>query len=171
MPWMEWCIATLDKRLARIDQAVLPKLPHITEILETKKDGVLGYVKKPFLNSGKLNENVWKYVAKYNIPEDWAANIAGPFSRILLRQIDIGSGEETKNFLLGLGWEPLEWNTNDAGERTSPKLSKDDPFEGLTDGVGRLIARRVQYRHRQSALRGLLELIREDGAIPSFALV
>lgn len=168
-PWMEWCIATLDKRLARIDQAVLPKLPHITEILETKKDGVLGYVKKPFLNSGKLNENVWKYVAKYNIPEDWATNIAGPFSRILLRQIDIGSGEETKNFLLDLGWEPLEWNTNDAGERTSPKLSKDDPFEGLTDGVGRLIARRVQYRHRQSALRGLLELIREDGAIPSFA--
>lgn len=168
-PWMEWCISTLDKRLARIDQAVLPKLPFVLEILETKKGGVLNYVRKPFLNSGKLNENIWKYIAKYSIPEEWANSIAGPFSRILLRQVDIGSGDETKNFLLSLGWEPLEWNTNDAGERTSPKLSKDDPFEGLTDGVGRLIARRVQYRHRQSALRGLLELIREDGAIPSFA--
>lgn len=168
-PWMEACIETLDKRLARIDQAVLPKLPHIIEKLETKKDGVIGFVRKPFLKSGKLNENIWKYVAKYEINKEWADTVVGPFSRVLFRKVDIGSGDETKNFLLSLGWEPLEWNMNDAGERTSPKLSKDDPFEGLTDGVGRLIARRVQYRHRQSALRGLLLLIREDGAIPSFA--
>ena len=168
-PWMEWCISTLEKRLERIDKAVVPRLPYLVDILEIKKDGERQFIRKPFLKSGKKAESVYSYAAKWNLGQEFVDAVVGPFSRILFRKVDMGSGEETKNFLLSLGWEPLEWNTNDAGERTSPKLSKDDPFEGLTDGVGSLIARRVQYRHRQSALKGLLELIREDGAIPSIA--
>ena len=168
-PWMEWCISTLEKRLERIDKAVVPRLPYLVDILEIKKDGERQFIRKPFLKSGKKAESVYNYAAKWNLGQEFVDSVVGPFSRILFRKVDMGSGEETKDFLLSLGWEPLEWNTNDAGERTSPKLSKDDPFEGLTDGVGRLIARRVQYRHRQSALKGLLELIRGDGAIPSVA--
>lgn len=169
LEWMKTCIATLENRFKRIDAAVHPRLPYVIDILETKEKGERKYVKKPFLKSGKASEGVINYARKYDLGEEWLNSVVGPFSRVLFRKVDIGSGEETKNFLLELGWEPLEWNTNDAGERTSPKLSKDDPFEGLTSGVGKLIARRVQYRHRHSALKGLMELIREDGAIPSVA--
>ena len=165
--WAQWCIQTLDKRFQRIDAAVVPKLPHIIEVLEAKKDGVRGWLKKPFLKSGKLADSVLTYAERNSLGAEFCTSVVGPFSRVLFRKVDMGSGEETKNFLLSLGWEPLEWNTNDAGERTSPKLSKDDPFEGLDSGVGKLIARRVQYRHRQSALKGLLELVREDGSISS----
>jgi DNA polymerase I-like protein with 3'-5' exonuclease and polymerase domains len=66
-----------------------------------------------------------------------------------------------------LGWEPKEWNTNDEGERTSPKLSKDDPFIGINGALGRLVAKRVQCRQRKGIIEGLLEIVRPDGAIAS----
>lgn len=166
-PYMEWCIQQLDRRVARIDKAVFPKLPLILEILETKKDGEYGWVKRPFLKSGKLNQYMAPYAERVGADEDWLGSISGPFSRITFRKVDLNSNDETKTFLLGAGWEPLEWNSNTEGERTSPKMSKDDPFEGVQGSLGRLIAKRVQYRHRQSSLIGLLALIRPDGCIPS----
>lgn len=167
--WANKCIATLDKRFERIDKVVLPRLPNVIDILEVKKEGARQWIKKPFLKSGKIAESVKGYVEKYGLHQSFIDCVSGPFSRVQFRRVDIGSGDETKDFLLSLGWEPLEWNTDSEGNKTSPKLSKDDPFEGLNSGVGKLIARRVQYRHRQSALKGLLELVREDGAIASVA--
>jgi DNA polymerase I-like protein with 3'-5' exonuclease and polymerase domains len=61
----------------------------------------------------------------------------------------------------------LEWNYGDDGNRTSPKLSKDDPFEGVEGEVGKLVAKRVQCRHRKSLVEGLFKLLREDGRIAS----
>lgn len=167
--WANWCIQTLEKRFNRIDKAVIPRLPNVLDILEVKKEGERQWLKKPFLKSGKISDAVKNYAERNGLGEEFLSSVCGPFSRVLFRKVDMGSGEETKNFLLSLGWEPLEWNTDDTGAKTSPKLSKDDPFEGLNSGVGRLIARRVQYRHRQSALKGLLELVREDGSISSEA--
>ena len=166
-PYMDWCIAQLERRVARIDKAVLPKLPLVLEVLENKKDGEVLFVKKPFLISGKLTAHVHSYAERVGAPSDWLAAISGPFSRIGFRKVDLNSNDETKKFLLESGWEPLEWNTNSEGERSSPKMSKEDPFEGIQGSLGSLIAKRVQYRHRQSSLIGLKALIREDGTIPS----
>jgi hypothetical protein len=165
-PHMEACIKQLTRWIDKIDAVIVPRLPMILEVNETKKDGVYGYVKKPFLKSGKYSDSVLTWYAG----GDYAPNstcVAGPFSRIGFRRTDLNSGAETKDYLLSMGWEPLEWNTNDDAERTSPKLSKDDPFEGLTDRVGSLVAKRVQCRQRRGIIEGLLLLIREDGRIAS----
>lgn len=169
-PYMDDCIQKLEKHIERIDKAVAPHLPLVLEVLETKKAGEIGYVKKPFLKSGKPTEHVLNYADKVDAPIEWVNAIGGPFTRIGFRKVDLNSNDETKGFLLEAGWEPLEWNTNDQGERTSPKMSKEDPFEGVQGSLGKLLALRVQYRHRQSSLIGLRALIRKDGTISSVVM-
>lgn len=163
---MKKCIRVLTKWIERIDAVLIPRLPDVLEINETKKAGEIGYVKKPFLKSGKYSESCINWGIDNGISLDDRI-ICGPFSRISFRKVDLNSNAETKDYLLSLGWEPLEWNTDDSGNRTSPKLSKDDPFEGLTDKVGKLVAKRVQCRQRRSIVEGLLQLVREDGRIAS----
>lgn len=164
---MEFCMRQLKRWVELIDRVITPKLPKVVEIQETKKQGEYNYVRKPFLKSGKLNQNVVDWCIEHGVDHgDWTP-IAGPFSRISLRPTNLNSNAETKDFLLSLGWEPLEWNVGDDGNRTSPKLSKDDPFEGIDGKLGRLVARRVQCRQRLSVIEGLYNSVREDGRIAS----
>ena len=163
---MEKCVRQLTKWIERIDKVLTPKLPKVLEIDETKQKGEIGYIKKPFLVSGKYSESILRWCANTGIDPD-TKPVAGVFSRVHFRTLDLNSGDETKAFLLDLGWEPLEWNTNDDGERTSPKLSKDDPFEGITGKLGALVAKRVQCRQRRGIIEGLQQLVREDGRIAS----
>jgi len=164
--YMKKCISQLDHWLKRIDKVLVPNLPLTIEIEESKTKGEYNYIKKPFLKSGKYSEASLRWYASAGISPDSNA-ICGSFSRISFRTIDLNSNAETKEYLLKEGWEPLEWNTNDDGERTSPKLSKDDPFDGINGKVGRLVARRVQIRQRRSIIAGLMELVRKDGRIAS----
>lgn len=164
--YMHKCIHQLNHFITRIDKVLSKYLPLVIDVEETKEKGEYKYIKKPFLKSGEYANNVTKWASENdfdlrNMP------VCGPFSRINIRPVDLDSSIETKDFLLKEGWEPLEWNTNDEGERTSPKLSKDDPFDGIISGVGRLVARRVQCRQRKSIIEGLLTLVREDGRIAS----
>lgn len=165
-PYMEFLIQLLDRTVARIDKIIIPHLPNVLEVNETKKAGQYGFVSKPFKKNGEYTENIHKYCNKLGL-DAANSNIAGPFSRVTFRKVDLNSADEIKDYLLSLGWEPAEWNTNDAGERTSPKLSKDDPFEGIESSIGRFVARRVQCKQRRGIIAGLINLIREDGAIPS----
>jgi DNA polymerase-1 len=157
--WANHCINTLSRWIARIDRNAASSLPLVTECLETKKNGEYSYVRKPFLKSGQYNDRVVDYMGNQH------TSVAGPFSRIGFRPVNLNSNDETKEFLLQLGWEPEEWNTNEAGERTSPKLSKTDEFQGIRGSLGRIIARRVQCRHRKSQIEGWLSNVREDGRI------
>lgn len=164
--YLQFCIGLLDRAIIRIDKILSPALPFALEVLETKKQGVYNYVKKPFLKSGAYNQHVIGYFD--DDPGQLERKVVcGPFSRVAFRPVDLNSNDETKKYLLELGWEPFEWNTNSEGERTSPKLSKDDPYEGISGVLGRLIARRVQCRQRRSIISGLSTLVREDGAISS----
>jgi DNA polymerase I len=163
---MKKCIHQLTRWIERIDRVIVPKLPIVLEINETKTKGVYNYVKRPFLKSGKYSQTVidWCtdcHIAINNCP------VVGCFSRISFRPINLDSNDETKDVLLDLGWEPLEWNTNDEGQRTSPKMSKDDPFEGIDGKIGKLVAKRVQCRQRRSIIAGLVDLVRPDGRIGS----
>lgn len=163
---MEACIHQLTRWIALIDRAVDPYLPMVVEVEETKKNGEYNFIRKPFLKSGAHSQAVCDWYADTGLRPD-IHPVSGCFSRISFRRTDLNSNLETKEFLLEQGWEPLEWNENDKGERTSPKLSKDDPFEGINGKLGKLVARRVQCRHRRSTVEGLLELIRDDGKIGS----
>ena len=163
---MDFCISQLTNWIRRIDAVIVPQLPMILEIEENKKDGEYLYVKKTFLKSGKYSESVLTWLSRAGI-DLVNSPVCGPFSRVNFRPTDLDSNQETKDYLLAQGWEPLEWNTNDAGERTSPKMSKDDPFDGINGKLGKLVAKRVQCRQRRSIISGLIELIREDGRIAS----
>lgn len=151
-------IKALEKIMQEIDEQVIPQLPLICE---PHRDYKACTVNKPFLKSGKPSKSTYEWFG-----DDWPM-VAGVFSRILFRRVDLNSRNETVDFLLKEGWEPVEWNYNDDGERTSPKLSKDDPFDGVEGEVGKLVAKRVQCRHRKSLIEGLLQLIRPDGRIAS----
>lgn len=163
---MDRCIKQLDRWIELIDRVVTPHLPRILEVEETKEKGEYKYVKKPFLKSGAYSQAVVDWLARCGFDGDNHL-VSGPFSRVGFRLTNLNSGDETKDFLIAEGWEPLEWNTNDDGDRTSPKLSKDDPFEGINGKIGKLVAKRVQCRQRRSIIEGLQGLIREDGRIAS----
>ena len=163
---MAFCIHQLDHWIKRIDKALSSHLPMIVEIQEAKEKGEYKFIKKPFLKSGDYSASVVNWGIGNGI--DLTSRLVnGPFSRVAFRKVDLNSNDETKNYLLNEGWEPLEWNYNDEGQQTSPKLSKDDPFEGINGAVGRLVAKRVQCRQRKSIIEGLRNLIRDDGRIAS----
>lgn len=166
IPHMHKSIAMLDHWIERIDKVLTPNLPMKVEVEESKIKGIYKYVSKPFLKSGQLSESSRSWCISCGFDDD-SHPICGPFSRINFRVLNLNSNAETKEYLLAEGWEPLEWNYNDEGERTSPKMSKDDPFEGINGKVGKLVAKRVQCRQRKSIIEGLLSLIREDGRIAS----
>lgn len=166
VPYMHKCIHQLEHWIARIDRVLDKYLPLVVEVEENKVKGEYGYIKKPFLKSGAYSASVNEWLSSNGLLGRDIA-VTGPFSRLSFRPVDLNSNQETKDYLLKEGWEPLEWNTNDEGERTSPKLSKDDPFDGINGGIGRLVARRVQCRHRKSTIEGLLTKVRQDGRIPA----
>lgn len=163
---MSRCIKQLDRWIELIDRVVTPHLPRILEVEETKEKGEYKYVKKPFLKSGAYSQAVVDWLGRSGLDGNNHL-VSGPFTRVGFRLTNLNSGDETKDFLIAEGWEPLEWNTNDDGDRTSPKLSKDDPFEGINGKIGKLVAKRVQCRQRRSIIEGLQGLIREDGRIAS----
>ena len=163
---MHKCVHQLERWIERIDRSIYKFLPTVLEVEETKVKGEYGCIKKPFLKSGKYSNSVSDWFSRNGIDVN-RVSVGGVFSRINFRKTNLNSNDETKDFLLNLGWEPKEWNTNDDGERTSPKLNKDDPFEGISGSLGRLVAKRVQCRQRKGIIEGLLEIVRSDGAIAS----
>lgn len=166
-PYMGQCIQTLTRWIDRIDRAITPRLPTVLEVNESKIKGEYKYVAKPFLKSGAYSKSVSQWLHDCGFPAD-ARIVCGPFSRVSFRKVDLDSRVEVIDYLLSLGWEPLEYNYNkETGEPTSPKLSKDDPFDGIEDKLGKLVAKRVQCKHRRSSIEGLIKLIRPDGCISS----
>lgn len=161
--WMIKSIHMLDHWRVRIDKALNDRLPLVLEVEETKEKGVYKYVKEPFLRSGAYNASVKKWIENTGLCDV----VWGPFSRIKFRRLSLDKPDEVKDYLLELGWIPAQWNTNDAGERTSPKLDKDDPFDGVEGNLGRLVARYKQCQSRKSIIEGWLTVIRPDGRIPS----
>lgn len=162
-------ISTLERWIDKVDRATREHIPLTTEIQETKSKGKYNYVKKPFKKDGSYAEVSRRFVQGigFDPDGDYINCISGPFSRVDFRKVDLNSNKEVKDFLLASGWIPDEWNYNDKGEKTSAKLSKNDSFRGIRGGLGKLIAKRVQCRHRLSSLEGWRSAIRVDGRLPA----
>ncbi len=165
---MEASIAQLYKWIARIDKAVIPHLPVVVEVEEGKVKGEYGYVHKPFKADGSYAAITERFLSRYAVHSGsvgYCADdrlICGPFTRIKFRYTDLGNNAETKDFLLKSGWVPDQWNTNNAGQRTSPKLSQDEDFTGVEGSLGKLIVKRVQCRHRKGQIEGWVNYL--DGS-------
>lgn len=162
IPLIEKHMRTLNRWISKIDRTVVPVLPLVTEPLERKEDGNRKYLAKPFKKDGTYSKLTLDYFEQCGTELD----IAGPFSRVRFRPIDLDKPDEVKDVLLAQGWQPREWNFDKkTGQRRSPKLNKDDDFEGINGKLGRLIAKRVQCRHRLSNLTTFRKGVREDGRI------
>lgn len=159
-PYMEKSIHMLDTWIRRIDEVLVKHLPIKYDILEAKKDGEYGWVRKPFMKSGKYSASVEKHYGCTSI-------VYGPFSRINYRPIDLGSPGEAKDWMLSQGWEPAEWNLDDDGNPRSPKMPKDGEFPGVEGKAGRLYAKRAKAVHRKSNIQGWLNRVRPDGRLES----
>jgi DNA polymerase-1 len=167
---MKESVDRLTRWMNKIDRAVAPRLPLILEVEENKVAGEYGYVKKPFLKDGSYSQVTERFLAKYAeqdvgyvqapLPE-----VAGPFARISFRYVSLDSNEEVKDFLLKSGWIPQEWNENNAGERTTPKMTQTEEFEGVQGSLGKLVAKRVVMRQRRGVIEGWLDYL--DGSSPS----
>jgi hypothetical protein len=166
-PHMDRCIYFLTRWMGLIDGVVVPKLPLVVEVKEGKKDGSYNYVRKPFKKDGTYSAATEKWLQPIIDGGDRSLSVGGPFSRVSFRPTDITKRNEIVAYLLANGWEPAEWNTNNEGKRTSPKLSKDDPFRGVEGALGRLVAKRTICRARLSILEGWKAHIRDDGRIAS----
>lgn len=167
-PYIEKCIGLLTHWIDRRDAILKEHLPFVYDIKEGKDKiadgGQRKWVREPFLKSGKYNKSV---TCHYSPEELEGRLVGGPFSRIEWRRVDLGSSDEVKTWMLSQGWEPAEWNTNDDGEITSPKMPKDGDFPGVEGKLGRVYSMRTRAAHRRSNLQGYLGRIREDGRIPS----
>lgn len=176
--YMDKSIRLLNHWIDRIDRTITPLLPLKLIIEETKVKGEYKYVSKPFKRDRSYTQQVIRWMDDCGLSPS-EKPVVGPFSRISYRLVNLNSNEETKEYLLSQGWKPDKWNfkkdergrpvkdSNGNPVKTSPKLSGDDPFVGINGGVGRLIARRVQCRHRRSQIEGWIALIRPDGRIPA----
>lgn len=161
--YMHNCISTLTRWMQRIDRVIIPRLP-MRCIRPKKIKGEYAYYKAPFTKTGKYQHYVHNYLLDCGYDVD-SRPVAGPFSCVSFERTDLDSNDQTKDTLLSLGWIPDKWNTNDEGERTSPVLNHNDSFEGINGALGRLIAKRVQCRHRRSQIEGWLKVVRPDGRI------
>lgn len=161
-------LAMLNRWKDRIDRVVTPLLPRVVEPLETKKDGEYNYVRKPFKKDGSYSAVTERWLDGLDSGDAFRSSVrcvGGVFSRVHIRPVDLNKTVEVKDVLLSLGWVPKEWNLDHQGNRSSPKMSKDDPFVGIQSKMGKLIARRVQIRQRLGILEGWMDHVRPDGRI------
>jgi len=174
-------INQLQRWVRMIDSVLEKNLPITFDILESKALGEVNWVRKPFVKSGECSAITVRYFPELEGVKSYEPKcfVQGPFSRVHFRRINLGSGQEVKEFLLDEGWEPSEWNYkkdpdtgrplldhNGQPQKSSPKISYDEEFKGINGKVGRLIARRITCVQRKSILEGLQESIRPDGRIP-----
>lgn len=178
LPRTDRYIAQLTRWMRMIENAVYPHLPMHLEVLESKKDGEINWVRKPFLKSGKYSTIVERFDPSLEGKTARTGYVCGPFSRVQFRRMNLGSDDEVKTYLLSAGWIPEEWNYkkdpvtgkpmkdhNGQLIQTSPKLSQSDPFIGVDGKVGRLLAKYIQVRHRLSLIQGIRNRVRPDGTV------
>jgi len=173
-PWANKCLSPLERWTRWIEEVLDNRLPMIAVCEEKRVKGELGFLKKPFKKDGSYSSNMNKWFLTTSHTEEEAINrmndreVGNTFSRVSFRHVDPNKRVEAIDYLLAVGWIPQEWNVNkETGERTSPKLSHKDDFNGVRGKEGKLFARRMQIKHRHSSIVGYLKRVRKDGRMSS----
>lgn len=162
-------IKQLGHKVCEIDERLVRRLPR-----HARRVGVS--VSKPFKKDGSLSKMVTDWASSVHADTDGAVpgfytkdGVKGPFTRIEYYQTDLNSDKQVKEWLLTLGWKPLEWNISPkTGDRTSPKLTPES-FVSLPENLGELLKERVTWRHRASQIQGWVDRCREDSCLSAGA--
>lgn len=89
--------------------------------------------------------------------------IEGEYCRVEFVPLSLDSVADVKIFLFRNGWEPDQWNTNDAGEQTSPKITESSlEFLG---GDGKLYTEFLTAKSRLSNITTWIENTDADGML------
>ena len=121
-------------------------------------------INKPFIKSGGLNKNVRNW---YTTDVE-RRMVAGPFSRIEFRDLELTRRARLAAQLIRLGWEP-EYFT----EKGSPKLTiSGEPVPSLSrisGSIGTNLSEWYTLNHRRGQIKGWLENVRQDGRLSAGA--
>lgn len=172
----DYIIARAPKRIVNTHKAVGDdEVYQNYQLINPLESGESSVIREPYKKNGEFRQTVLKhYDASQRQAE--AANIKGAFSRIKIETLNLDSDKQVKEFLLTLGWKPLEWNfSKKTRERTSPKLTEDS-YRSLPAGLGKKIAEYNIVTHRRGLIlnrkgdqKGALWNIRDDGRVPAEA--
>lgn len=174
-------VTLLEDRIIDIDDKLRPLLPFVD-----KKIGKP--IKKYKLKNGEYTASFQKWIDNggsfLTLPD-------GTRQKIMKIAIDPNSATQLKDYLLKEGWKPEKWNykkiKNEHGRiifarddkkqliPLSPKLPKEaDEIERLEkrykSPAFKLIAKRMEARHRLSTILGYLSKLRSDGRIAARAI-
>ena len=152
-------LTTLDDKVKCIDDELLPNLPKSCKSWGTT-------ISKPFKNNGDRLKRVNDWFDQF---DDCSSDlVAGPFTRLDWIEMNLGSMAQVKKHLLAAGWQPTEWNYNDNGDKTSPKLTEDS-YGTISGNIGSLIKDRLLLKHRRSQIQGWVDRVRHDGRLSAGA--
>lgn len=182
-------IDILKVLMAKLEEKIVPNLPYVVKNLETsrdKVDGTFAGIKKPFMKSGKWSKSVEKVFPEfeqykpYGDPSTahccvWKGkhdlypfSIGGPFCRVEFNKVSLSSDEQVKNYLMSVGWQPLEWNySKQTGKVTSPKLTEEsmDASRHRLGKTGLWITQHLKAQHRLGQMSGWLANVAADGRL------
>lgn len=162
----------LEQEYATLEEEIQHHLPWIRDS-KIKPD----VVAECYTKAGVVIKRVENFLGK-----DYPfGNGVGPFTKIGFKRVNLKSPKELKDTLLGLGWQPTEWNFKEQADgtrvNTSPKITEDS-FDSLPgDGLGGKIKTLLTIKHRKSYLvndgdvsKGAIPEVRSDGRLPSEAI-
>ena len=162
--------ARLEQDMEKVAAVVNPQLKLQVKVKKNNKGET---VQKPNFNKdGRYNHHQAKW---FGIdPERGRTDrpIAGPYTPIYYKRVDLGNIDSVKEYLFTLGWEPLDFNFKKVGRKlvkTSPKLC----YESLSR-LGQLgidIDRFYTTRSRHSILKGWLKALDENDRLHGDAYV
>ena len=151
------CLDTLNEinnKIAVIEEGVKP-------FLGMKPTNPYSTTMKPFKKDGSYTKSCVEW---FDTPYD-VLTVMAEFSRIEWVEITLATEKLLKERLIALGWKPTMLTPTG-----QPKLAeKGVPCENLL-AMGDNFAAIGEYqilKHRKGLLEGLLQVVREDGAIPS----
>lgn len=148
----EKTLATLQRRVDKIDSSIKPLLPLSCEATGT-------YI-NPYTGLGKVSVRASKVIG------DKCVHLRGPFRKVVYKEVDLNSIHQVKKWLESIGWKPTEYTPTGGGKLT------EDSFDSLEDAtLGEMLRSRVQCKHRMGQIQGWIDELpkRGDGRISAAA--
>lgn len=163
-------VAWIDNEIVEIDKVLVPMLP---PVILSEVDAP-SFPKKKFKKNGEPTTHALKYWSaelEGKSPEEVAEYLRQDLQpKVFSHPRNPGSQNQMKEYLLTVGWEPIEYT-----EKGSPKLTEES-LDSIQGEAGKLFARRAILTSRRGLLlnvksdeKGLITKVRPDGRIPALA--
>lgn len=170
-------LQVVDK-MAQNARTVVPLIPPVT----LPKSGQGTWPTRQYKKDGTPTANALRYYGEsFGTDHEYRTDLIVKTAPINLR-----SNKQVKEYLLSIGWKPLEWNYKKGASgkplrdpvgnkiRTSPKLTLESLESCIwpedSQEMGEKICEYLMLGHREGMLRGWLRDVRPDGRISAKAI-